>query len=515
MLNIQSAMLVVLGFLAANLLVLLLAPAYWRRAVRLTTAHLKQSMPLTESEIRADKDKLRAEYAIKVQRLEAKAEQSQLASARQQIELNRRDAAISALEGELSRLKTSLDEHENARRVLEQTITDRFPRVEQRLNEARRLLAQRDQEVGVLTESTTRQARALDQTTQLATQQRDELMRLNSTLTALSTRTREGLSDPKFDAEVALRTELETLRAKLREQAGSSPRAGAANGAASALNGLGLSVPAPSSSQPHWLAAVSAGKIPEKMQKALALARSEVEVAQSARSDLDKQLREARSSIEDKDVEIARMKAALAAYERGSSEDRSVSLKDSRIAMKVRIGSLQAETEKQSAAIQRMRGEIASANEKLAKQAAHFMSEMRRLGMGGSGAAGSANGAARAEAGEAKRNGSETAVRIPALARIADAERPSKAAAGAVLARMREAAGGGDGQDASRVRGFLKALGGNAAVRGLPPPEPAKEVAAQSTAPRETATATPSLDSSKPDTQPRRLADRLSATSKT
>ena len=59
---------------------------------------------------------------------------------RQFIEVNRRDAAINALETTAQDLRAELDEHINARRVLEQTVSDRLPRVESRLAEAKRLL---------------------------------------------------------------------------------------------------------------------------------------------------------------------------------------------------------------------------------------------------------------------------------------------------------------------------------------------------------------------------------------
>ena len=96
--SIQTAMLVALGFLAASLLGLLLASAFWSRAVRLTTIRIKQSMPVSESEIKADRDRLRAEYAIKVHKLETQLDQAKLERARHLIEINRRDASISALE---------------------------------------------------------------------------------------------------------------------------------------------------------------------------------------------------------------------------------------------------------------------------------------------------------------------------------------------------------------------------------------------------------------------------------
>ena len=144
-------MLVALGFLAASLLGLLVASAFWSRAVRLTTARIKQSMPVSEPEIKADRDRLRAEYAIKVHKLETQLDQAKLERARQLIEINRRDASISTLETDVVQLKADLEENQNARRVLEQTVADRLPRVEARLDEAKRLLFNRDREIAELT----------------------------------------------------------------------------------------------------------------------------------------------------------------------------------------------------------------------------------------------------------------------------------------------------------------------------------------------------------------------------
>ena len=87
-------MLVALGFLAATLLALIIAPAFWSRAVRLTTQRIKDTLPISEQEIRADKDRLRAEYAIRVHKLEMRVEQASLQKARQLIEINRRDGTV-------------------------------------------------------------------------------------------------------------------------------------------------------------------------------------------------------------------------------------------------------------------------------------------------------------------------------------------------------------------------------------------------------------------------------------
>ena len=66
--------------------------------------------------------------------------------------------------------------------MLEQAILDRLPKVEQRLSEARKLLVQRDREIMLLTDTGAKQAEALEEATQINTQQRDELERLTAAL---------------------------------------------------------------------------------------------------------------------------------------------------------------------------------------------------------------------------------------------------------------------------------------------------------------------------------------------
>jgi len=500
--TIQSVMLVLLGFLAAALFVLLLVPAYWRRAVRLTTRQLRQSMPLTDAEIRADKDRIRAEYAIKVHQLEAQAEKAALASARQQIELNRRDAAISALEGEITTLRRSLEEHENARRVLEQTITDRFPRVEQRLGEARKLLFQRDREISTLTDTTARQARALDEARQNSTQLRDEVLRLNSTMATYAARTREGLADPRFNAEVALRAELESLRSKAREQAETI----------AALQAVGANGAGPAAGKRPSRAAggVLDGDVTrlrtelDEAKAALHLAHAETAATQKARAEAEASLAQLRQANEDQGLEIVRLKGSLSAYEAGESKERSISLKDSRVAMRARLGSLQAESERQTETIQRLRGDLAAANERLAKQAAHFMSEMRRMNP----RAGSSQAEQRRAgpppnryAEPAAQSAPQPAARVSLENRLA-AGATANGESGAVASAAQNGA-----QDDTKVSGFLKALGGvGAAARHA---ETALTAAAVSATARVVGSDADDVDGSQPDPQSRDRRDRL------
>ena len=60
---IEYALLFILGFMAAALLVMLVAPAVHQRIVRYTENRLKATMPLSPQEIRAQKDMARALYA--------------------------------------------------------------------------------------------------------------------------------------------------------------------------------------------------------------------------------------------------------------------------------------------------------------------------------------------------------------------------------------------------------------------------------------------------------------------
>src|SRR5262244_750716 len=206
-------MLVALGFFAASLLGLLVATAFWSRAVRLTTARIKQSMPVSEPEMRADRDRLRAEYAIKVHKLEMQLDQAKLERARQLIDINRRDASISTLETDVVRLKAGLEENQNARRVLEQTVADRMPRVEARLAEAKRLLFNRDREIAELTAGSRRHKQALEEASSIAAQQTAQIQRLTSTSLAKSGRSRGASGEVTAEGEAA-RGELDALRAK-------------------------------------------------------------------------------------------------------------------------------------------------------------------------------------------------------------------------------------------------------------------------------------------------------------
>ncbi len=67
---LESILYIALGALLAILVVLLIAPAIWRRAVVLTRQRMEAAVPLTLSELQAEKDQLRAGHALAVRKLE-------------------------------------------------------------------------------------------------------------------------------------------------------------------------------------------------------------------------------------------------------------------------------------------------------------------------------------------------------------------------------------------------------------------------------------------------------------
>jgi chromosome segregation ATPase len=91
-----------LGFLVAALIALLIIPAVNARAERLARRRVEALFPLSITELTAEKDHLRAEFAVLQRRLERKAEEALAHKHQDMEELGRRAVRIQALEGELA-----------------------------------------------------------------------------------------------------------------------------------------------------------------------------------------------------------------------------------------------------------------------------------------------------------------------------------------------------------------------------------------------------------------------------
>jgi chromosome segregation ATPase len=98
---IEPIMYGAIGFLISMLFGLMIVPLVHNRAVRLTTRRLEAATPLSMAEIQADKDQLRAEFAMSARRLEMSVEQLKNRTTSQLAELGKKTDAINRMKVEL------------------------------------------------------------------------------------------------------------------------------------------------------------------------------------------------------------------------------------------------------------------------------------------------------------------------------------------------------------------------------------------------------------------------------
>ncbi len=151
---IEPIMFVGIGFLVAGLLVIGVIPFVHARAVRLTRRRLEALTPMSMTEIQADKDQLRAEFAMSTRRLEMSVEQLKAKTSGQLAEIGKKSEAIGRLKLELGEKTASLF----ALEAKEKTLTDELQAVQRDLSgksnaleEAERTLADTQAELAKVT----------------------------------------------------------------------------------------------------------------------------------------------------------------------------------------------------------------------------------------------------------------------------------------------------------------------------------------------------------------------------
>ncbi|HYW61365.1 MAG TPA: hypothetical protein VE909_12610 [Xanthobacteraceae bacterium] len=107
-----------IGFLCASLLGIVIIPLVHNRAARLTVRRLEAATPLSVAEIQADKDQLRAEFAMSTRRLEMNLEQLKAQSTGHLSDLGRKTEAIAILKHQLEEKAAAIDELESRGREL-------------------------------------------------------------------------------------------------------------------------------------------------------------------------------------------------------------------------------------------------------------------------------------------------------------------------------------------------------------------------------------------------------------
>jgi len=179
---VETAMFFGLGFLLALLLMLAFMPAVHQRAVRLTRRKY-EPLPLEQKEMHAEKDRLRADFAMSTRKLEQNIDHMQHKAAAQFIELARRAETIAQLKQTLDARDTliaQLQEH-NAQLAAATTPAGRELQALRIENAARTTaLAQANERIAALMSEVAALTAALDKRIRVYDRQQHEIMALTS-----------------------------------------------------------------------------------------------------------------------------------------------------------------------------------------------------------------------------------------------------------------------------------------------------------------------------------------------
>src|SRR5690349_3993627 len=141
---IEPIMYLAIGFLLAMLFGLMIVPLVHNRAVRLTTRRMEAATPLSMAEIQADKDQLRAEFAMSARRLEMSVDQLKHKTTSQLAELGKKTDAINRMKLELGEKNAtifSLEAREKAMKEQLRATEEEFSTKTEALRQAAKLMA--------------------------------------------------------------------------------------------------------------------------------------------------------------------------------------------------------------------------------------------------------------------------------------------------------------------------------------------------------------------------------------
>jgi chromosome segregation ATPase len=207
---VEPIMYLAIGFLLAMLFGLMLVPLVHNRAVRLTTRRMEAATPLSMAEIQADKDQLRAEFAMSARRLEMSVDQLKSKSTSQLAELGKKTDAINRMKLELGEKNAaifSLEAREKATKEQLRATEEEFAAKTEALRQAERALNDKKTDLVKLSAE-------LNDRSMTAETRKVELVTVNAQIDALKSRV--------GDAE----KEFTTTQARLEQERGQSEAAG-------------------------------------------------------------------------------------------------------------------------------------------------------------------------------------------------------------------------------------------------------------------------------------------------
>jgi chromosome segregation ATPase len=126
---IEAGMYFALGLATAGLLALMIAPLFWRRAVRRTRAEIEHAVPRSLGEIQAEKDQLRAEFAMSTRRLEMSVERLREKAGEHLAEINDKRSLVKRLAEEQTRRVAAVEQLEAREAELSKLLQRREERL--------------------------------------------------------------------------------------------------------------------------------------------------------------------------------------------------------------------------------------------------------------------------------------------------------------------------------------------------------------------------------------------------
>src|ERR1700716_3556016 len=203
---IEPIMYIGIGFLVAGLLVLGVIPLVHARAVRLTMRRLEALTPLSRAEIQADKDQLRAEFAMSTRRLEMTVEQLKARSTSQFGELGRKSDAIGRLKGDIDEkiaVIQALEAHQKALENHIQALEDHIHAAGQDITDKTTSIQENERALADKEAALARLAAELGESTMVSDSQQVEIAALGMQIEALKSELERAEKHVK-DAEARL-----------------------------------------------------------------------------------------------------------------------------------------------------------------------------------------------------------------------------------------------------------------------------------------------------------------------
>ncbi|MBY0380978.1 MAG: hypothetical protein K2W78_03535 [Xanthobacteraceae bacterium] len=211
---IEPAMYLAIGFLVAMLFSLMIMPLVHNRAVRLTTRRLEAATPLSMAEIQADKDQLRAEFAMSARRLEMSVEQLKAKTTSQLAELGKKSDAINRLKMELGEKNAAIF----ALETREKALRDQLRTAEEEFNSKTRSLRDAEQALRDKQADLTKLSSELSDRSMTAESRQVELIAIRSQIEDLKSRLATAETEHS-DAQQRLAAHRESSEVATRELA--------------------------------------------------------------------------------------------------------------------------------------------------------------------------------------------------------------------------------------------------------------------------------------------------------